>query len=107
MKEYDYIKFSYNWNNKLNCKSYTTIRPYNSIKYVLNFCYKIILNNEYLHTAQIVDIKNFKLKDITNFIAYIDTGYSKEETINIIQKMYKNASYDLVYSFILLNKITE
>lgn len=107
MIEYDRINFNYNWNNKLNCKSYTTIRVYNKVKYVLNFCYGIYLKKEYLHTSQIVDIKNFKLKDISNFMAYLDTGYSKEETIDIIRKMYKNDSLDLVYSFILLNKITE
>ena len=36
MKE---IRFSYNWNNKLNCHSYTTIRIHNPSKYEINIRY--------------------------------------------------------------------
>lgn len=37
------IKFSYNWNQKLNCKAFTTIRIHNDGKYVVGEIYNVYL----------------------------------------------------------------
>ena len=39
------------------------------------------------------DVKKFMLKDLSNFVAYLDTGYSKENCQSIIQKMYSKVDF--------------
>lgn len=82
------IKFSYNWNNKLGCKAFTTFRIASS-KYRKGEVYKIFFKDNYLFDAQIVDIKRIFLNQVDDYIAYIDTGYSVEEFIEIVRKMYE------------------
>jgi len=40
----DTIKFSYNWNNKLENKAFTTIRIHNPKKYIAGKAFNIELN---------------------------------------------------------------
>ncbi|GIW67773.1 MAG: hypothetical protein KatS3mg096_641 [Candidatus Parcubacteria bacterium] len=98
------INFNYNWNNKLNCKSFTTIRPKSS-KYKIGEKYKIMLKNQFLYDAVIVDIRTFKLDKVNEFIARIDTGYSKEECVDIMKKMYGENAENLEYFLILLSRL--
>jgi hypothetical protein len=100
----DIIKFSYNWNNKLNCKVYTTFRLFNE-KYQYNKRYKIYLKEEHIHDAIIEDMKIMKLDQINRFIAGIDTGYSVKEFKNIVLKMYGEKAKTANFLFILLKKI--
>lgn len=86
---YPEIKFTYNWNNKLHCKCFSTIRISNN-KYKVGEKYEIHLKNSKLFEAVIKDIQYFKPYDLTEHQARIDTGYSCKETINIIRKMYGN-----------------
>lgn len=100
------INFSYNWNNKLNCKSFTTLRL--SHKYSTGDKVEITLKNKFHCNAEIIDIKRFHLENINNYVAYLDTGYDEIECQNILKKMYKNKNIDWdnqnIY-FILLKKI--
>lgn len=103
------INFSTNWNNKLDCKAFTTLRLRNPNKYVIGKEYNILLNGQLKKRAIIEDMKTIHLSDINEFIARIDTGYSAHETKNIIQKMYANKVKDLdaaYFSFILLKTTT-
>ena len=89
------IRFSYNWNNKLNCTAFTTIRLHNPIKYKVNQEYIIELDGKKKQYSAIVkSISIFKLKQLNEFMAHIDTGYSMNETKEILMKMYKNKSID-------------
>jgi hypothetical protein len=100
------IKFSYNWNNKLNNISFTTIRLKQPDKYVLGQVYEIFLNKDFKMNARIIGIINFFLKDLNEYMAQIDTGYSKEEATKIITKMYPNVDFESQqFSFILLRNI--
>jgi hypothetical protein len=83
------IKFSYNWNNKLDCLSFTTIRP-KSNKYKVGQIYEILLKGNSKGKATIAEIKEFKLEKLNEFIARLDTGYNREKCIEIITTMYKN-----------------
>lgn len=86
MKE---ITFSYNWNKKLDCRCFTTLRL--SDNYKVGQQYKVILKSGKDVTAkgvaQIVEIKRLSLDQINNFIAHIDTGYSVKECIEIIARL--------------------
>ena len=99
----DTIKFSTNWNNKLNNKAFTTIRLANCNKYKLNRQYAIILKDKELGTATIKDIKTLSVNHLGLYTCYLDTGYNREETINIIKKMYPNLNFSTaLFNLILL-----
>lgn len=100
------INFSYNWNNKLNCKAFTTIRLKNVNKYQIGKEYNILLKKQLLKSAIIEDIKTIYFNQINEFIARVDTGYSAEETKNILKKMYSKINLETQpFSFILLATI--
>ena len=93
MKE---IVFSYNWNNKLDCKAFTSIRLSNTYK--ISDEYKIVLQPKnqmpvVKGIAKIIDIKKFSIDQVNDFISYLDTGYSKKECIDIINRMYPSADW--------------
>ncbi len=90
MKE---ITFSYNWNNKLNCNAFTTLRIEQPNKYIVGADYHIVLKKEQIAVARIVNIKSFFLKDLNEFIAYLDTGYSLDKCRQIILNMYPNVNF--------------
>ncbi len=100
--------FSYNWNNKLQCKAFTTIRLRQDQKYQVGEEYKIILQPKGKEPdakgiAEIKAIKHFKLDALTEFISYIDTGYNREECEKIIRRMYSKLDLKKQeLSFILL-----
>jgi len=100
------INFSYNWNNKLDCKAFTTLRLSSRKKYKIGEDYSIYLKGEFVKDAKIVDIKTIWLHEINDFIAYLDTGYNKEECTNVIKTMYKNVNFSKTQlDFILLKKV--
>lgn len=100
------ISFSYNWNKKLDCEAFTTIRLYQPEKYCIGEQYEIQLKKQKLFEGVIIDVKKFMLKDLSNFIAYLDTGYSKENCQSIIQTMYKQVDFNTqALSLILIHKV--
>ena len=94
------INFSYNWNNKLNCKAFTTVRLEND-KFRIGDVYEIFLKGEKKENAQIVAIKPFFLHAVSETVARIDTGYSKEEFIQIVKKMYPHLDLETKRMFLL------
>lgn len=88
-KQLQRIDFSTNWNNKLSCKCYTTIRLASN-KYQLNEEYEVYLQGKKLHNATVVDIRYPFIDDLDDFRCFLDTGYSAEETKSILKKMYKD-----------------
>lgn len=101
------IVFSHNWNNKLGCDCFTTIRLHNPQKYKVKQVYHILLNDNLIKEAIILDIKTISFSQINNFIAYLDTGLSVEECKGLLKRMYykikdiENQKFD----FILLKTI--
>ena len=91
------IKFSENWNNgKLNLSAFTTIRLEQS-KYQVGNKYEIVYapnKKDFepltLGYADILAINRFKLGNLSEGMALIDTGYSKAECQKIIKTMYFN-----------------
>lgn len=103
---YEILNFSYDWNKKLYCNFFTTIRLENPNKYSTGKKYRIFLKNLHIKDAEIVEIKTIKIDKINNFIAGIDTGYNIETCIEIIKKMYPKSNWNTqkIY-FILLKTI--
>lgn len=87
------ITFTTNWNNKLDCKAFTTLRLRNDSKYVPGQKYSIYHKDKFRGYAVIRSISHFHLHNLNNFISYLDTGYSKEECAAIIKKMYSKVDF--------------
>ena len=94
------------YNKKLDCDAFTTIRLYQPEKYCIGEQYEIQLKKKKLFEGVIIDVKKFWLKDLSNFVAYLDTGYSKENCQSIIQKMYSKVDFNTQpLSLILIHKV--
>ena len=99
------IKFSTNWNNKLNCNYFTTIRLM-SKKYQVSKIFNIELKNQHHCKSIVVNMIYLKLNDLNDFNCYLDTGYSVDETKNIFKKMYPEINFEVTnLSIILLKKL--
>ncbi len=88
------IAFSQNWNNKLSGKAFTTIRLHNPHKYKLGETYAVSIKDKPLGVVALVDLKKITVRMLDNFTARLDTGYSANETVQILKQMYKNKSID-------------
>lgn len=105
------LKFSRNWNQKLLCPCFSTIRLHNPQKYLLYAQYEIISEVKkdpvLIGVAQLVYIKLFKLAQINDAMGYLDTGYSAKETQKIIEKMYAKrcpAIYKMDLAFMIFKR---
>jgi uncharacterized protein YqfB (UPF0267 family) len=105
------LSFSTNWNNKLNCNAFTTLRLRNDRKYHVGARVNVWLNNVFKGKGTVMAVSCFTLDKINESIARVDTGYSAEECKNIIREMYKNitpkidwATKQLSFSVIVYDK---
>ena len=89
MKE---ITFLQNWNRKLCCNFFTTIRLNKS--HVIGEEVMVKLKGKELGKAVIVQKKLCLLSELTEYTAHLDTGYNSEKTCGLIMKMYKAKNVD-------------
>lgn len=108
-----HIKFSYNWNKKLDCKSFTTIRLHNGRKYQKGNLYRVFLKDSTqwidkgLHECK--GLVTRRKTQINDWLAFLDTGYNAVKCQDIITKMYKNKNVepDPLLDIILLVKVPD
>ena len=81
------LTFSTNWNKKLDCDYFTTLRL--SGRMNVGDLVEVTAKG-YNFLAEVVEKKQITLDMIDNFIAFVDTGYNAEETQKIIRTMYKD-----------------
>lgn len=80
-------KFSTNWNKKLFCTAFTTLRrpsPY----YQVGDIHEILLNGFAIKTAKIIAIDEIPTDLLKERECRLDTGLSKHETVEIFTRMY-------------------
>lgn len=99
----DTLKFSQNWNNKLFCPFFNTLRL--SGRFEVGRSYNLYLNDTALGVVKCVSKKRYDtLTQLPNDICLLDTGYDKAGTINIICRMYKLPEQEIdnvaVYSYV-------
>lgn len=102
------LNFTTNWNNKLACHAFTTIRLWYEGRFQKGQEVEILLQKKHLKYAIIIDIKIFQLHQLNNFMALLDTGYTVEKTKDIIRTMYKNKIQNIehtLFAYILLETI--
>lgn len=103
----DKLNFSFNWNNKLACSFFTTIRLKNP-KYHVGAKFSACLKDKALKEVEVVAVKHLKLTEINDYIAGLDTGYDAVECRQLIKNMYKNKVADWnnqELAFVLLKTI--
>ena len=88
------INFSQNWNNKLTGRYFTTLRLKDESRFIIGEAYSILLLRHHITFADIVDIKHLFLRDINEYVAGLDSGYSADEFRSMLIKMYKNHNVD-------------
>lgn len=97
------FSFSYNWNHKLDCESFTTLRL--SGRYQVGQIIPITEKGRDRGWAKIIDKKRLSnIFVINDWMAFLDTGYDAAETRAIIQKMHhkvQNWDTQPVYYYLL------
>lgn len=86
----DNLNFGYNWNGKLNCNCFTTIRLHNEKRFYPGARFEITLENRPKGSAKVLQIKPFLFDKLNEFTARIDTGYPLEDCKKMLKQMYKN-----------------
>lgn len=83
------LEFTYNWNNKLDCAAFITLRPG---QYTVGEEYKVILKTGKdlmaKGVAVVKQVKKIQVWQLNDFMAYLDSGYDAKECKGIISKMY-------------------
>ena len=101
------FNFSTNWNNKLYCDIYSTLRL--SDRYEIGDKGIITLKNQPQHIAEIIAKNPVKLyAERTAFldvIAYLDTGYNWPETVAILKKInnLNTTTGKIIYQYLIRN----
>lgn len=108
------LNFSYNWNNKLNCNVFSTIRRYNPAVHYEGRIVQVFETGTKPGTdrgkAKYIIVTPFKLHQLKPSMAYLDTGYNLEETKNILRTMYTGKVPDIeqeTFCYCILEKIKE
>lgn len=95
-------RFANNWNGKLSCSSFTTIRLYNESTYATDSIHEIFYKDLHVGRARVIDMKKLPIDRISDWIGFLDTGYSGAETQRILRTMYKKKEgEELLLSFVL------
>ncbi len=88
------LRFSKNWNNKLDCDCFTTIRQPNPYYKIGNVLYPVLelANQKQIgyRSATIIYTKDYLLKDIPEHICQLDTGLPKHKFDQLMMNFYKN-----------------
>ena len=87
------LEFTTNWNNKLDCKCFTTIRIFNPSKHFKGNQFEINLKKKFKGKAIVLGIIKAYLKDLNDYMCYLDTGYNREETTQLFLRMYPKIDF--------------
>lgn len=96
------LEFSYNWNNKLACDCFTTLRISN--RFDVGELVDISLNDRHLSLGTVIAKTAIRMGAINEFIARLDTGYSAAECKEVLRKMYPGAlvkDTDILYLYLV------
>lgn len=80
------LNFSYNWNGKLDNDFFTTIRI--SDYYNVNDEVFLLLKKTAFDTGKVMLKIETKIDKLTDLVSYLDTGYDRNTTIQLLKKMY-------------------
>lgn len=85
------LEFSNNWNNKLDCMSFSTLRL--SPRFNVGDVVEVSLKGVTRGPATCVYKKAIPFGMLNDAVAYLDTGYNALECQGIIRKMYPKNTF--------------
>lgn len=92
------LRFSQNWNQKLNNKIYTTIRPWVNTKLYPSSRVEVYLNEQYQHDAVCLFCQGpYSISTIPDHILWLDMGDSPEKARKILDNMVKHEKVGVYY----------
>lgn len=100
------FKFSQNWNNKLDCNQFSTIRLRNDLLNVVGDV-AMCKYKEKSFKVQVVYISHFPFRKLNDGITRIDMDLPLDKARTVLERMYSNKVKDLnrqEFSFIILKK---
>jgi len=59
--------------------------------------FNITFKNKFVKKAKIIMKKSCKINDFSDMFFFLDTGYSKEKSIDMIKKMYKLSNEEICF----------
>lgn len=109
--KYKRINFSKNWNNKLICDIFSTIRP-SYKEYITDEVFEIKISERHFCYAKVLKSFNLTLKEIVSSgIFLLDTGLNEKDFINLMSNMYSKKSWwkneNTEMKIVFLNKIQQ
>jgi len=95
------IKFSHNWNNKLNQPIFTTIRKSNFKKYQyyyskINKLFNILLNNKKIGEAILLAVEELEYEKIPKALLMVDTGIDNIEKVKRVFEKFKTWDFSKI-----------
>jgi hypothetical protein len=107
-KRLEVLEFSGDWNKKLGCQYYTTIRLNNPSKYMVGKQLKVMLSRRLHHIAEVACISELTLGRVSEAMAFIDAGLELPKFKTMFTKMYEtkiNINDNTPLVFVVLKKI--
>lgn len=89
------IVFSQNWNNKLLCGAFTTVRMENPDRYRWGGEYTVVMGRHQLGSAKIVMLKTLYYKDLTEGMSMVDTGRPLPYLLKLLDSFYPSANWSV------------
>ncbi len=91
--QYERIEFSKNWNNKLLCNVFSTIRP-SYKKYDVDEVFDIRIDKRFFCYAKVLTSKDITLKEIICSGAHlVDTGLNEKDFLTLMSNMYSKKNW--------------
>lgn len=88
-----YIRFQRNWNNKLSCNYFTTIRLPRE-NYKVDNTLKLMLHENGIYRdmgyVRIIEVKPIRPYQINDWMAFLDAGMSADKLREMFYFMYKD-----------------
>lgn len=94
------LHFAQNFNHKLDCEYFTSIRPQRDI-YQIGAEIGIYCQNHFLKKATIINIKTLSLAELDDWTAFLDAGMNRHELIALLKTFYPEAE-SLLFNVLLL-----
>jgi len=84
------LEFEENFNNKLNCTCFTTIRLHHPVRNAIGAVKHIYLKGVWKGDAKIMSCSTITLGQINRTMEKLDTGLLPDECRRLIRNLYKN-----------------
>lgn len=100
------LEFSHNWNKKLDCDYFTTLRLSN--RFQVGEWVAVYEKKRFRGPHLILEKRGMKISQLNPWICGLDTGYTVPETVEILKRMYPGQIEESTEIFLyLLRKQTK